>query len=328
MDIENQQRQTDQMQANQQMQTANSVALQEEARPMLQSGFTYIRQTFVWYKVYSEKILIIMLLPCLVAIVGLIIGENVPMMVTRVYLILTVVIGLICNLALIHLVSASEQIQHTIRDYFSASIKMFFPFLWVYTLMGASILGGFMLLVIPALYLSVAVSFAFFVLITENKRGFIALEQSLNYVRGYWWSICGKFFLFFLLLAVSAIVFLLALGAIFLVTATGWYEAIANVVVVFITNFLLIPFNIIFSYLLFESIRTIRHSSPNYQDTTKSGWKLKTTVVLGFIVLIVLSLILVMEAITGTTGSKETMLNGIPTIPLTASVINALENNI
>lgn len=72
--------------------------------------------------------------------------------------------------------------------------KFFWPLIWVGLLQGIITLGGFILLVLPGIYLAVALSFTQFYLLTENKRGLAALAASRALVKGRWWATWWRVF--------------------------------------------------------------------------------------------------------------------------------------
>jgi hypothetical protein len=81
--------------------------------------------------------------------------------------------------------------------------NLFFPALLINILYGLACLGGGIAFVLPGLWLAVALSFATFILIDEDKRGLQALYGSYALVRGRWWPIVGR-----MLLAVISVLIL------------------------------------------------------------------------------------------------------------------------
>lgn len=72
--------------------------------------------------------------------------------------------------------------------------KFFWPLLWVGLLQGIIVLGGLILLIVPGIYLGVALSFSQFYLLTENKRGLASLAASRALVKGRWWATWWRLF--------------------------------------------------------------------------------------------------------------------------------------
>jgi hypothetical protein len=74
-------------------------------------------------------------------------------------------------------------------------IQNFLPFLWVFSLLGFILFGGYLAFFIPGLLFTVWFAFAQFILASENVRGMDALMKSREYVRGHGWGICGRILL-------------------------------------------------------------------------------------------------------------------------------------
>jgi hypothetical protein len=89
--------------------------------------------------------------------------------------------------------------------------------LWLTVVTGAGLLLGFIALVIPGIYLSVAWSLAFAALMAENLKGTAALSRSYRLVRGRWWPTFGTLLLAYILMMVVSffvqLPFLIALGS-------------------------------------------------------------------------------------------------------------------
>lgn len=75
------------------------------------------------------------------------------------------------------------------REAYKNTRKLVFPFLWIGIASSISIVGGFMLLIIPGILYYVWFLFSPFVLFTDGTRGMNALFTSREYVRGQWWPI-------------------------------------------------------------------------------------------------------------------------------------------
>lgn len=72
--------------------------------------------------------------------------------------------------------------------------KFFWPLFWIGLLQTIITIGGLILLIIPGIYLGLALSFAQYLAITENKRGLAALSASRALVKGRWWATWWRMF--------------------------------------------------------------------------------------------------------------------------------------
>lgn len=73
--------------------------------------------------------------------------------------------------------------------------ELFLPMIWINALLALAIFGGGITLVLPGVWLAIALSFAGFFLIDLNLRGFQALDASLALVRRRWWSVLWRMFI-------------------------------------------------------------------------------------------------------------------------------------
>ena len=128
---------------------------------------------------------------------------------------------------------------------------------WLAILSGFFIFGGFILFFVPGLIMAVWFSFAVFILVTENEKGFKALIKSREYVRGSWGRVFWRLLVLgFLMLAImlGALLayFLLNLVAVLLTPLLSpfisWIYQIA-------ITFLLGPISVIYLFLLYKHLR-------------------------------------------------------------------------
>ena len=108
--------------------------------------------------------------------------------------------------------------------------------IWLTMLMGLVIAGGYMLLIVPGVVLTVWFFFAPLILINEDARGMEALLKSKEYVRGRWLGVCWRLIaVWFISVAISCIPVIGQLLA-----------------------FLFIPFSFVCSFLIYQELRSIR----------------------------------------------------------------------
>lgn len=70
--------------------------------------------------------------------------------------------------------------------------SLFFPYFWVKILVGLITFGGFVLLIIPGIYLTVLLSMSDILVLDQGKRGFQAIAGSRELIRGRWWPTFGR----------------------------------------------------------------------------------------------------------------------------------------
>jgi uncharacterized membrane protein len=85
------------------------------------------------------------------------------------------------------------------------------PLIVMFVLMAALIVAGFFLLVLPGIYLSIAYSFAPYLIVEKNMGVWEALETSRKAITEYWWRYFGLMLVALLLVIVGSIPLLLGL---------------------------------------------------------------------------------------------------------------------
>jgi hypothetical protein len=149
-----------------------------------------------------------------------------------------------------------------IRDALVKGWEKVFSFMWLLSLIGFLVTGGFLLLFIPGIIFLVWFSFAQFILASENVRGMNALLKSKEYVRDRWFDVFLRLFVIWL---VSG-----ALGMIPLVGP--------------IVSILFFPFMMIFTYLIYRDLRTLKEEVLIYPHSSGEKFKWIGTGTLGYIV--------------------------------------------
>lgn len=199
---------------------------------------------------------------------------------TGVLVMLTIVIGLVLQIwsqaALICAIKDSAENLGIGESYRRAKSKIF-PLLWVSFLSSVIISGGFVLLIIPGIILSVFFSLSSFILVTEGERGMNSLLKSREYVRGHW----GAVFWRLLFLVGILIVFGLGIGTLFAVLN---YSKIGGSA----TNFLgliLTPLFVIYVYLIYENLRILKG---NFNFVPRGKVKYIVVAVIGIILIPIL----------------------------------------
>lgn len=79
-------------------------------------------------------------------------------------------------------------------DTMSGVSKYLGPAIWTSALVGLAVLGGVILLIVPAIIFGVWYSFTLYAVIFEEKRGTAALSASKQIVAGRWWAILWRVF--------------------------------------------------------------------------------------------------------------------------------------
>ena len=139
-----------------------------------------------------------------------------------------------------------------VSDAYRRGFQLFFPSIWVGILFECIMIGGSLLFIIPGVIMLTWFSFSNFVLVIERKRGLATLLQSREYVRGHWWAIFGRFFLFGFLMLLLVVVLVLPLSLV-LGKMAGTFAF--GSLMAFLT-----PFGLSYSYELYKNLSALKSS--------------------------------------------------------------------
>jgi len=150
---------------------------------------------------------------------------------------------------------------------YKTSWKFLWKYFWLGILWTILIFAGFLIFVIPGIYLLVSLGFAFIILIAEkDSNGKVSIRMSLkkshHYVKGYWWQTLGRFL--FLLLVLLGFVMILGVvvlfPAAFAAMLNPQFSSFVQSVGGTIINVVLTPFSTIYWYLLYEDLKKVKQS--------------------------------------------------------------------
>ncbi len=145
----------------------------------------------------------------------------------------------------------------------AAGWKKLWAFLWLFSILGYIIAGGYLLFIIPGVIFTIWFIFAQFVMVTDDIGGMNALLKSKAYVKDRWFDI---FIRFLVIWAISTGVGMIPfLGIIF--------------------SLLFAPFAMIYSYLIYEDLKALNPEPLDYPNTSSEKLKWIGLATLGYIVL-------------------------------------------
>lgn len=207
----------------------------------------------------------------LISAIGTLIPETIPGILLIILVdIIAVVISLWTSIRLYQTVFALERGESVTEKTTARAISLIWPLLIVEAYAGLATLGGFLLLIIPGIYIGIRFAFSQISLIDpkSGKRGGEALKNSWALTKGRFWPIFGRM-LFSGLLFGLAVAFILSLstGIVGLVAGpTNFAAALASdnpppaipAALTFIQSIVqaaLIPLIPIFQVKLYQSLR-------------------------------------------------------------------------
>ncbi|GEM_PF-2850763 len=120
----------------------------------------------------------------------------------------------------------------------------------------AFLIGGLVMLV-PILYLSVRWQFSTLLVVTDNIANWSAMKRSAALVRGRWWAVFGRFFLFGFLIGIVVAIISALLGPLAKTFPNG-----ASILQSVMTNIIIGPMVACFTVQLFMDLRQAAGATP------------------------------------------------------------------
>jgi membrane-anchored glycerophosphoryl diester phosphodiesterase (GDPDase) len=94
----------------------------------------------------------------------------------------------------------------TLPDAMARAGEKFSQLILLTVIVGAILVLGFILLIIPGIYLSVRLSFVFYAVMIENQSAFNAIQRSWQLTQGHWWLLFWSFFLIAIVLTIPVVI--------------------------------------------------------------------------------------------------------------------------
>ena len=243
-----------------------------DAKMGLNSITSLFKTTWRMYKERSNVLMEILLLPALIIVLG-----GVLFYLGGLFTLLALPVFLVGYLFLIYsFLPLIFSIHHDtdVDTSYKATLPLFWKFVWVFILEAFIIMGAFFMLIIPGIWLSIALSFSLYLFIIEDRRGLDVLRQSRAYVKGYWWAILGRVLLVALAITIpNAIV-----QGIFTAIAGKSAGTLVSVILMVIFT----PFSAIFSYNLIQNLRSLKPELAGQQTKEGTGF-LKASGIVGIV---------------------------------------------
>ncbi len=171
--------------------------------------------------------------------------SNIPLFIALGILFLIVflvgtIVALWSQLSIILLIKETDSNLNA-KQYLALGWSKLNSYLWVYFLMGIISLAGFILLIIPGIIFYIWFVFSPYVFAVENVSGEEALKRSRKLVKNYWWSVFLRIITVGLLISIVSLV-------------EGWIPIVGPLV----GAFFVVPFWIIYLYLIYEDLKRIK----------------------------------------------------------------------
>lgn len=271
------------------MQTLKPVSeLVSSSWNIYKNDFKKLTRILAWYLIFTAGFIILSIVKLKFKVSS----------VTEILLSLALIVSnFICIPALLEYISSGQKIS--VSQTFKQSKPKIWPFVWTGFLSGLIALGGFSLLIIPGIYLSVCFSFSQYLVISEKKSGVQALWESTKLIKNQWFAV-------FLRIAIYT------LGIWALVSIVGWLDKATNTqgylanIMTFVISFFS-PLFMLYFYQIYKNLRSI-NKSENIKVPAKIKVWYTSLAIIGTVAIVVL--VVVSKILTSNTIVNKNTLSG------------------
>ncbi len=284
--------------------TQNDGALQD-VLPSLPSASSLFGSALSFYKIHWKMLAVLAAMPVVWEILGILFG-NINPVFDILFVVGNFLLTALLGLALILFLKEKKNDLSEIGVLYRNAFALLAPYTWVTFLDSLASLGGFILLIVPGIIISMLLIFSGYAFLFEEHRGMEALVVSWHYVKGFWGAVLWRvIFLGFLFFLIQTALFTVLAGIIYFISgetlqfinqfsatqieAIGvWASrgiALGNSILL---SFFFTPFSVLYFYFIFEFLRNAKAKTPMSGEETK---QLKKKIIL-FAVLGVVGLIL------------------------------------
>jgi len=261
------------------------------------------------WQVYKKEFRVFLgvLVPAFVVAIGAgLVGYLQSPIIGVLFNLIGLIVSLWVGLSLLY-VMKDREVGIGAREALQKGWRRLLSYLWIIVLVSFITTGGFFLLIIPGIILSIWFSSAVYVFVAEDKRGMTALLRSKHLVSGYWWGVFWRSILlglvgFLFILPFIILEFAFGAGIGFLSGFEGEEQIGGNIKAVIripfgFVQWLFSAFAVAYAYLLYENLRDLK-ASTLFEEPTR-GKKIKYLLfgVFGIIGLLIVFALLVVSFI-------------------------------
>jgi hypothetical protein len=228
----------------------------------LKSPGTLLKESYSLYREHFALLVSIAIVPALVSVVALLLGESAPMVLSSEGSTpLGITLGLasfllsVCTTIALTLTIAHRAEISTFSRAYQYALPFYVPYLIVTIISGLAVVLGLFAFVIPGVIIGVWLCFTQFTTILEGKKGLEALVASKELVRGLWFDV-------FMRLLILCFVFLLVLIAITIIIDTVVTDDMFFGVVTDFISSALTPIAVIYVYTMYKDVQHLKKHVP------------------------------------------------------------------
>ena len=191
----------------------------------------------------------------------------------------------------IHRLSTENNASLTVKGQFKYGFGLFWQFLLLMIITGLVSYGSAALFIIPGIAVIIYTGFNIFTFVIDGKKGFSALIESYDLVKGHWWQVFGRglflvlvgivcFFVFGIVIAIIGSITTGILGSV----VGGTIAFVLGATILISTEIILFSFGIIYMYNLYVALKALRSTQTTVNSSIKP-W-LIAFLIIGIVVVI------------------------------------------
>jgi hypothetical protein len=196
-------------------------------------------------------------------------NEGLPSAYEIVFIIASVVVTMLTSIAIIKTVA--DPMENDLTDLYRFAVRTFPAYVWVSILMGLSIMIGFVLFIVPGIYLLISFAFAALIVVLEGAGGVEALKRSRAYVKGYWFNVFRRYaFLLFVGLSMLLVLEIFFGSTLKAFENSYWYSVLMGTLGTLVTCF-----TTSYTYLMYTDLKNAQAAQPD-QDVANENIEAST----------------------------------------------------
>jgi len=269
--------------------TINTLEPQEQKKDSLISISVLFANTFSFYKENMALIYGIAAIPFIVGVF-----ETLAVGSASLFSIILIIASFVVSwLSRIALMYAVLEKGNTVDSAYKKSMNNFLPYFWVGGLSVLAALGGFFLLIIPGLIVSLLLLFSLYVFVGEKKKGTDALVASWYYTRGNLWKIIWRMVVFEIIFGILGFLVAMITGGtdVLIALKNGVSQPevpmTSQIATMLFNQLIYIPMTVIYSYFIYDSLKGLKLEAINQEEDNKIKSKLKIFMAIGVAGLII-----------------------------------------
>ncbi|MEX2028193.1 MAG: hypothetical protein WD988_01700 [Candidatus Curtissbacteria bacterium] len=254
-----------------------------------------------YYRANWRSLLPFVAIPVIASLISTLIKN--PVSLNIIISILGSIIGFLSAIAFLLALKGSKE---SISKIYVTSLRKILPLAWINFLAALVSLGGYILLIVPGIIISILLNFATFAYIFEDQKGTQALMRSWHLVSGNKLSVFWRLLFF----AIASLLFSIPIMMINIPFAISVFQgarppapsAFGGIYSTLVYGLLIAPLGTIYAYSIYSYLTQLKPQPVSTQEEAKIRKRIHIFMVLGgigIVLLISISLFIIAVLVTG-----------------------------